>query len=251
METSLYFPRQISSIRTKKDIEAACKILLCNVAQSFELIGEPTIQFVNHEISSGNYSRFVGYPVWEQEIQITNNGNTHDYCLLFHEVDQSLHLYEISPFTKRISSEPIGRQFLISKDGKRIKTIYDDTFLATAKQAKHKLTELIPHLHWEDIYRAEPKILEDGRPIWLITCAYKWLYALDIVRNPAVPYAYYRANRLSREQLIHPMNPPFDNLQDPVKGKDYFAFDYKQSCVRHVTNLMALRFTGAKPNFLL
>ncbi len=244
METSLYFPKQICSTRTGKDVEAACKILLRNAVESYELIGKPEIQLVTYEITQVvNNHKFVNYPLWRQEIRLTINGRTVDYQLYFHEVDQSLSLHRVPKLYETVDAKPVGRQFFVSKGRNRIKTIYDDTFLATAKQAKHKLIELIPRLCWEDIYSVKPKILKDGRPIWLISCENDWKYALDIVTNPTFQYRYYTANFLSIEGNGRSINPLFANLQNPVIGSDYFAFNYRQKRVRDVTNLMALRFT--------
>ena len=246
-QPKLFFPHEVSSIRTKKDIEATCKLLLTNTVESFELIGEPNIRFISYNISSheGNYQNgYVSYPIWEQDVQLTYNGDTNLYHLRFHEVDQSLYIYHILPFDREVPCRFIGRKYVVSKDGKRIKTVYDDNFLATPKQAMHKLAEQMSDAKWSEIYRAEPKILENGRAIWLITCAYDWKYVLNVVNNPLQPAKYQSANAWSGTFGVHPMNKPYDKLQDPVIGKDYLAFDYQHRCVRHVANLVALRFDG-------
>jgi len=251
MESKFDFPKQISSIRTKDDIKAACAILLFNTMQSWQLIGEPTLRLESYQTQDDMYSPCgsVLYPVWRQPILITqNNGQTtRDYTIVFHEVDQSVRIERLCSDPKIIPVTPIGRKFIISKDNTRVKTVYDDSFLATPKQAAHRLSEVIPQFKWNEIYRAEPKILKDGRAIWLITCEYNWKYALDIIGNPFFPKTQiHSANTCSKNFRLeeHPMIAPYDDLQDPILGKDYLAFDLQKSRVREVTGLIALRFTG-------
>lgn len=253
MKKELFFPKEISSVRTIKDIEAACRLLLPKIAKSFEFIGDPTIELVSYETTDGHRTP-IKYPVWDQEIAFTNRNNEikDGYHLIFHEIDQSFRIYEprfyygLISGRKKAPDVPIGRRFVVSKNGKQVKTIYDDSFILTPKQAMHKVGEIIPNLKWNEIYRGEPKILKTGRAVWMVTCEYNWKYAVDIIGNPLFPSAIYPANTHSRsfDLYEHPMIGPFVDLQDPIEGKDYFAFDWQERFIRDVSNLVALRFNG-------
>lgn len=250
------FPEQLRSVRTKKDIEVACKILLTNAVQNWELIDEPTLRLMPYA-AGGNWLHpsygSTQYPLWEQKIMLTlNNGVTTDcYRLSFHEIDQSLRIYNHVSFNCpsynfKVAERFVGRKFVVSADKKRVTTIYNDGFLATPKQAAQKLLEQINTYCWREIISIEPKVVNGCQAIWLVTYGYfDWKYALDIVGNPVLEYQYHRANELT--SLVHDVKAPikpYDDLQDPVVGQDYFAFDWHKKFVHEVSGLIAVRFNG-------
>lgn len=250
------FPEQLRSVRTKKDIETACKILLTNAVQNWELIDEPTLRLMPYA-SGGNWIhpsyRSTKYPLWEQKIMLTlNNGVTTDYRLSFHEIDQSLRIYNHVSFNCpsynfMVAERFVGRKFAVSANKKRVTTIYDDGFLATPKQAAQKLLEEVNHFCWKGIVSIEPKIIYGCQAVWLITYGYSdWKYALDIVGNPLNQFQYHMANVW--KSVIYDVKAPikpYDDLQDPIIGQDYFAFDWHKKSVHEVSGLIAVRFNGS------
>lgn len=246
-DTSLYFPHEISCCNTPDDIRAIAKLLLTNAVENLQFIDEPTVRLISYPTCHGACNIFtsVKYPIWEQKITFTYQRENTDAILVFHEINHSLCIHrepfiDYEPYYDKVVPDwvPVARKFIVSRKPKRVKTIYDDTFSATARQAVQKLLNFDHDLQWSHILSIEPKVRQNGQAVWWVEYGYERQYFVDVVSDLVFEY------NKSRYQYTADEINPYDTLRDPVVGNDYFAFDWRSPLLEHIYNIAALRFTG-------